>query len=53
MANKVSANKDEIVKVRVSTAQKRELIAAAKRDGADDLSSWLRALALNAARAGR
>lgn len=47
------ANKDEVIKVRVSAAQKRALIAAAKRDGVDEVSSWLRALGLRAAAEGQ
>jgi hypothetical protein len=40
--------KDEIVRMRVSTAQKTAMLEAASRDGLE-LSQWLRQLALRAA----
>ena len=40
--------KDDVVRMRVTTEQKRALMAAAARDGLE-LSSWLRQLALRAA----
>jgi len=40
--------KDETVKFRLSSAEKVELIDAAKRDGLE-LSQWIRRLALKAA----
>lgn len=40
--------KDAVVRMRISTAQKRALATAAARDGLE-LSAWLRQLALRAA----
>lgn len=40
--------KDDVVRVRMPTAQKQALVAAAARDGLE-LSAWLRQLALRAA----
>ena len=45
----VPTHKDELVKVRVTKAQKKTLIAAAKRDGIDEVSTWLRSLGLRRA----
>jgi len=41
-------NKDDVVRMRVTGAQKAALIAAAERDGLE-LSQWLRQLALRSA----
>jgi uncharacterized protein (DUF1778 family) len=40
--------KDDVVRMRVSVAQKQALLAAAEREGLE-LSAWLRRLALRAA----
>ncbi len=39
--------KDEVVRMRIPSAQKNALVAAAEREGLD-LSTWLRRLALRA-----
>lgn len=45
----VPTNKDELIKVRVTAKQKKTLIAAARRDGIDEVSTWLRSLGLRRA----
>jgi hypothetical protein len=46
--NTSSRKKDEIVRIRMTAAQKRALVTAAARDGLE-LSTWMRHLALRAA----
>jgi uncharacterized protein (DUF1778 family) len=40
--------KDDVIRVRLTSEQKRAIVAAAERDGLE-LSAWLRQLALRAA----
>jgi hypothetical protein len=47
----VTLKKQELIKVRVTSKQKQTLIAAAKRDGIDEVSTWLRSLGLRRASA--
>jgi hypothetical protein len=44
----VKSLKDDVVRMRISAAQKQALLGAAARDGLE-LSAWLRQLALRAA----
>jgi uncharacterized protein (DUF1778 family) len=46
----VAKKKDELIKIRVTADQKRLLVKAAKSEGMDEVSTWLRALGLRRAK---